>query len=762
MHAPPSPPPPTPRSATLSVGSPAPETDPGGGSWEVVARAPNGTLSYITLLFAAPDTNVSEVIKNLTSWTLPVTVTRFMAREGPYLAAIWNVTWSGYAGNSTPAVFAAASRANLTPAGVVLATETRAASPNVKGSVRLSLGSACESVAISFSDSATTVSSALASLPGLMAPPLRVEKLAGDAYSTGWRVWFDPQLTPGNIAPLRLAADPLASLEGSYPKATLATEADGSTATSWSPIPADLTALAVSAPGSISLDVNGVPSACAHPSGLCTFMYTAAATPSITSASPLRLGVDGTDEHSTLTISGQGLLYGTTVALRPVGSSGSSSGSGIDCPVTGRVGSVQLTCRVPDAAATSPAGSYQLLVNVPGMGDAAGAPLIALDLLRVAAASPTTLATGGWTQVTLTGTGIDPSLCSSYRVLIGGGSTPVQCAVTACTHTSLQALFPGGDATAAAPLRVQLLAPAVGGSPAALITEHAPGNITFSIAATGPRIASIDSPAFMLSSSAGDIAITLAGGLMPAQVSAVSLVPAFAGSGGSGAGSNNSAAAAALAARIGCGNVASVGPQQLTCSVGSAVPIGSYYLAVEAPASQAAPGVAASPPFMALSSATVQFDFAVMSVSPTQGSVGGGTLLTITGSGFPAPGAVGGSSGTASPTTSVGVYIRVPASGTFPDGLLACDVVTTTATQITCRTRPHLAAPSTIDDPMGSNIRPMATAAAPVQLLVCGPAAGNGTGAPLQRGPCAGSTRWVAARCGAGDTTLCNFQYVDG
>ena len=113
-----------------------------------------------------------------------------------------------------------------------------------------------------------------------------------------------------------------------------------------------------------------------------------------------------------------------------------------------------------------------------------------------------------------------------------------------------------------------------------------------------------------------------------------------------------------------------------------------------------------------LSSGSVSVDLSVTSVSPAAGSVGGGTLLTLTGFGFVAAGAINS-------TDAIRIFVTVPVSGTFPTGLLPCDVVSATATQLMCRTRPHLAATADLDDPLAAKRLPKVTPAAAVVVMLC-------------------------------------------
>ena len=539
------------------------------------------------------------------------------------------------------------------------------------------------------------------------------------------------------------------------------------------PIPADFLRIPASAPGSITLEVNGVPAGCSHPSGLCTFLYDGVSTANVTGVSPLRLGMNGTDQDRTFSISGQGFLPGTTVRLdsAAAGSDGTAAGS-TPCPVLQQTGSTQLTCRLPDAAAAMGAGLYQLVVDVPGQGYAAGAPAVALDLLRVTSVSPAAVAASGWTRVTVYGSGFGPAQCGSMRVLVGS----VECPVAECGGVYVHAFFPGGPTQAAAPVRVQVLASGNSSSnssaTATVVTEHAPGNVTVDVAdsASTPWVASIDSPQAMSSGGGGNLTITLSAGMLTAaNTSAIYLIPMFPNATGvAGAASNSSSnattaplAGSALATRLACSGLAPTGiARQLTCTTGGAVPLGTYRIAAEAPGTTSAPAPPPLllPPLLLLSSSTVQLDMAVTSVSPASGSVGGGTLLSISGSGFP-------TSANASTGVVISVSLRVPRSTAFPDGILPCDVVSAAPTLVTCLTRPHIAAAAAAPGNIFPGpALPQATPSAALQLVACAPVPPSAGGGNASSSTLCGSlgssatARAVEARCAAADPALCSYQ----
>ena len=407
-----------------------------------------------------------------------------------------------------------------------------------------------------------------------------------------------------------------------------------------------------------------------------------------------------------------------------------------------------MTCRLADPPASTPAGSYQLLVSVPGLGYAAGAPAVTIDLLSIFSAAPTTVAAAGWTRLTVMGSGFDPTCCGCYVVLVGS----VQCEPADCSATYVQALFPGGVVAAAAPIRVLLLLPGSsnGTSNSTVVLDRIQASVTVSVATSAPQILSINSPTWLPSSSGGAVVVTLSASVAPAQVAAMYLVPQWLANGTANSTSAQPAAAAALASRVPCSNLTASGAQQLSCTTGSAVPIGAYNVAVEVPGSPVSPN-------LLLGNSTLQFDFTVAAVSPSDATVGGGTLLSISGSGFP----------TSSSNGSLAVYIRVPPSITSPDGVLPCDVVNITSTQISCRTRPYLAVVTIATAVTNiTSLVAMPTPSAAVQLLACGPAAAAVNTTPAAAAAaggaagfrCAGFSRSVEARCVASNASLCSFQ----
>ena len=77
---------------------------------------------------------------------------------------------------------------------------------------------------------------------------------------------------------------------------------------------------------------------------------------------------------------------------------------------------------------------------------------------------------------------------------------------------------------------------------------------------------------------------------------------------------------------------------------------------------------------------------AIENVTPQEGSLKGGTLVTISGFAFSSSSAV--------------VFIEVPVSTTHPDGLVNCDVYMRSETELRCMTRSYCSADASPEDPM--------------------------------------------------------------
>ena len=123
--------------------------------------------------FAVSADTMRSAVLNLTGQAATVGFTT--QREGSYLASAWTVTFPQGSYNAVPPLFLEHASDESTPSGVKLAAEVRPASPLMTGSVKISYGSECDSVALAVTASADEVKAALTTLPG-MAAPTRVER----------------------------------------------------------------------------------------------------------------------------------------------------------------------------------------------------------------------------------------------------------------------------------------------------------------------------------------------------------------------------------------------------------------------------------------------------------------------------------------------------------------------------------------------------------------------------------------------------------
>ena len=133
----------------------------------------------------------------------------------------------------------------------------------------------------------------------------------------------------------------------------------------------------------------------------------------------------------------------------------------------------------------------------------------------------------------------------------------------------------------------------------------------------------------------------------------------------------------------------------------------------------------------------------ITSVVPSAGTLAGGSVLTITGFGFP--------------TTSVSnavtvVTIGVPVSTTFPNGVILCDVARSDSSQVTCVTRAHCAADANADDPTGADCNFRESLAGSVTVSVCLEGADADT--------CWADARTQRSVCAEGGD--CTFSYSAG
>ncbi|GIL53442.1 hypothetical protein Vafri_9024 [Volvox africanus] len=657
----------------------------------------NGVDETYTVAANATSAEMMHAIWNLTGMIPSVSMST--AREGPYFARIWNITFNYYYFDNVAMLFVGPS--SNTSSGVVLATEVRSASPPVTGSFMLSWGKSCSSVKIGVADSADTIKAKLASLPGL-AMPKNVEVYGSGQYGYTYTITFDPIGNPGDQPEFRIAD--ISGLAGINPTVAVATIFDGTTDAFYAPIPTEFLRLAVAKPGTISLQVNGVPSACADASGICGFLYSDAATPHITGVSPTALSFIS---QSTLpiTITGSGFRDGPTVEVRV--------GTAL-CNVTS-VTATQIVCDVPD---TAPAGIRLVTVNVEGLGFADGAANITLQTLYVtgSAPSPAVVSSTGSSVLNFTGKGFDYVNCTNNKLMIGG----VRCGIVKCQPNVLTVIYPGNAGTAISSASVTAEVYEKGN----LIDSDTPSSVKVTVSSSAPTISSI-SPVRM-PGAGGIITMTLAG-TIASGVNEIFMVPYISSL------ANHTEVSVAFNTRVLCANITTnTTSSTITCS---SPPLrnGRYHTLV-----------VLSSGLQLLSTDNILFELFITSVSPNLGSIGGGTLVTITGSGF-------------SPVVSENVvFMTVPVSTTFLNGVVQCKTVSATTTTLMCRTQTNMAADASADDPFAKQVLPVdTTPPRPISVVICD----SSYSSSLLQEYCWSLPETARARCDATGSQSCNFGY---
>ncbi|GIM05166.1 hypothetical protein Vretimale_9611 [Volvox reticuliferus] len=701
---------------TTTYPSSTPEALPsvGPGFTVVISRAqvvpaivPTGTFllgaydadNTYTVSANASSAEMSTAIWNLTGMNpYFYSVSVSTSREGAYLARIWNITYSySYLDNVAELVVGPASN---TPSGVVLATEVRGASPAVTGSFMLSWDKSCASVKINLADSADTIKAKLASLPGL-ATPKSVQISGSGQYGYTYTITFDPIGNPGDQPELQIAD--MSGLSGVNPTITVATVFDGTTDAFYAPIPTEFLRLAVATPGTISLQVNGVPSACADVSGICGFLYSDAATPHITGVSPTALSFNGPSTLP-LTITGSGFRDGPAVEVRV--------GTAL-CNVTS-VTATQIVC---DVAGTAPAGIRLVTVNVEDLGFADGAVNVTLETLYVtgSAPSPAVVSSTGFSVLNFTGKGFDYVNCTNNKLIIGG----VPCGIINCQPSLLMVIYPGNGGTAIAAASVTAEVYEKGN----LIDSDTPSSIKVAVSSSAPTISAI-SPARM-PGAGGTITVALAG-TTASMVGAIYMVPYISSL------ANYTEVSVAFNTRVMCTNITAATSGTIACTSPS-LRNGRYHTLV-----------ILSSGLQLLSTDTILFEFFITSVSPHLGSIGGGTLITITGSGF-------------SPVVSENaVFITVPVSTTFLNGVVQCKTVSATATTLMCRTQTNMAADASADDPLAKQVMPVDTTPPRlISVVICD----SSYNSSFLQEYCWSLPETARARCDAAGSESCNFGY---
>ncbi|PNH07097.1 Fibrocystin-L [Tetrabaena socialis] len=709
---PPSPPPPalacTPANprTLLEVGEAAPEVRrsliPDLTGWQVAAF--NVTVPAVTpggrwLLSALG----SDATPQLLAWNAPASTVEGAFRgmvnnrqasvslassviEGGYYSNIWTVTHSINDGNNFP-TFTAVSYTDVPAGAAVFFNLTQEASSPVDGTFRIAYGTFCESVAIALTDSADDVELKLSSLPGMFAP-IEVVKYGNKNNGFSFKVTFDPLANPGNQPLLRIID--ASNITGTDLRAFVVENVVGSTRQFFAPLPTEFTALPVAAPVELSVRVNGVPSSCAMPGGICTFAYSANLTGNLTAIDPASLVFGPNDASLSLTLTGLG--FNSTLAGNEV-----IVDDGTPCPVVS-ASATRLVCALPNTVA---AGTRSVGVRVWGRGFAswrgaynASATFTARTLAVNATTMGAAVSSTGTTLFNITGRGFDGAACDRNRVSVG----PTWCGVMACSPSLLQVLCARPNDGAATPAPGSVLVSVLSPTNSTIDTYSA-GDVSMDPAAPAAAVTS----ALALAGAGAPITLSTTG-MAGWALRAAWLMPSLAAL--SFASSSQSAAlSASRAAALECGGLSYDGIATANCTLPS-ITTGSYQLALQP---QPDPATGAARPWV-LAQQVLTFDMALTAVSPAAGSVGGGTELVISGTGF-ATGAAAGKNV---------VFITVPVSTTWLNGLIPCDVTSATATQLRCRTRAHLAADADASDPFAKLVMPRSTPSAAVQVVVCG------------------------------------------
>lgn len=490
-----------------------------------------------------------------------------------------------------------------------------------------------------------------------------------------------------------------ANVSGEAATASVVEVVRGSLGQFFAPLPTELTQLPVARRMDLRVAVNGAPAACISSDGVCTFAYTSTATPTVSGISPSAVDFSTATGLQEIAIDGTG--FGSAVNSVRV------SVGGVACSVT-TLSDARLVCRLPDAA---PAGSWPVVVDVEGKGFAAGAPNITLRTLRIDAvlllgsgATAGPLHASYPAVLRLAGKGWRSQDCQAHQVNVAG----VSCGVVSCGTDYLSVYWPGMNAAA----RDALLAGSSGGTgpvPVNVRVEVVLGGVlldAYTLAgglmlATTPDAAALAlvAPSSM-GAAGGSLTFSLdtartawAAGITSAALGMWLLPGTF-----SGTSSTSGAVARALDAMRPCRGALLIDAASGTgtCDTGP-LPAGQYTLALALPTGS-----------WLLAASALDVALSVTSVYPGQGSIGGGTILTITGAGFNAQ----------EPSANV-VLIPVPVSTTFLNGLVLCDVLNATQTQLTCRTRPHLATDASTGDPMARKVVPSFSAPGAPQVVLC-------------------------------------------
>jgi hypothetical protein len=303
--------------------------------------------------------------------------------------------------------------------------------------------------------------------------------------------------------------------------------------------------------------------------------------------------------------------------------------------------------------------------------------------------------------------------------------------------------------------------------------------LTPQVSANGTSVIYAASTPAPLSAAGGTVSFRLDAGTPFSAVANAFLLPAF---------SLDFSASVPPAAAVAAAFAARKQLRGLSCADGQncsgsspALRPGSYLLMVQG-----------SSGWVVLSSQVLTVALSISSISPSNGSIGGSTLLTIQvgaalrmlqphsmlcpslqprrntpaphpppppapqGSGFAALPGIGNASSPSSSASGLSplVYIPVPRSSTFPSMAVECDVVSANDTAIACITRAHLAADASASDPFAVQVAPRPSPAAVVRVALCEPGLSG-----IDRIVCAYDQGTPVASCSASDPAACSFSY---
>ncbi|GBG86808.1 hypothetical protein CBR_g42091 [Chara braunii] len=355
----------------------------------------------------------------------------------------------------------------------------------------------------------------------------------------------------------------------------------------------------------------------------------------------------------------------------------------------------------------SKAGPTDVSVTVQGHGIAVkrgpvGSTMVLLQALLLRAVRPQMIAMQGTTLVTLTGSAFDSVVPSRISVRIAG--IPCTVRLESVTENSLVCASGPVPPMAAAP--VEMIIQFDNGQ-----TQSATGPMVTSAMFGVPFITMID-PDTTSSSAPGDLKIS-GGGFRTKEI---------------------------LFAEVGdspCSIDKLVG-DVITCKMGP-MKQGKHRVVVTMFLEDGTSLYAQAPQ-------DLEAFFEITSFRPTgKGSMGGGTLLTITGRGFV--------SDSSSASENV-VVVQVPKSASNPYGGVLCDITSSTTTELACKTRPHCASDGGVDDPEGLLCKHAPTPPDIVILNVCENAVTD-----IQKLQCWVQERTVDALC-LDTSSKCMFEYA--